>query len=313
MFKFIFQFATIVAWVLFAPKLELFSQSPTDALMMEKQQACILIDYNFSSFNHYWEGTLKRENQTIATVQRQSFLPMIAVGITNDLNFYAGAPYIKTNSTEPNGGKFNGAKGFQDLSLALKYRWLNKELGESRLSSFATISFSTPVTNYLSDYMPYSLGFGAPELSYRAILQYETANNWYVRGSGAYLWRGYTKAERDYYYNNGSHYTAWMDVPNAINAEAVIGKWLFDKSLQLEMSYWSLNTLSGDDIRAYNAPAPTNKVNMGRIGVFAHYFLQPVKGLGIIAYHNRVINGRNAAEMNTTGGGITYFFNYRKI
>jgi len=306
------QFRVLSFCLIILTCLGLQAQSPTDALFMEAKQVCVLLDYNFSSFDHYWEGQLKRENQTIATVQRKSIMPMVAIGILDDLNFYLGVPYIKTNSTQPNGGKFAGVNGLQDLTVAIKYRWLNRELKSGRLTGLFTVGFSTPTTNYLSDYMPYSIGFGAPELSYRAIVQYELNSNWYIRGVGSYLWRGYTKAERTYYYNNGSYYTAWMDVPNGITTEAVIGKWLFDKSLQLEVSYWNLESLSGDDIRAYAAPQPTNKMELSRIGFFAHYYFKPVPGLGVIAYHNRVLNGRNAPEMNTSGMGITYFFNFLK-
>ncbi len=223
-----------------------------------------------------------------------------------------GLPYIKTASTEPNGGKLAGVSDFQDVSLALKYRWLNKDFNKGTLTGLATLGFSTPITNYLPDYMPYSIGLGAPELTYRAIVEYRNSSDWYFHGAGTYLWRGYAEAEREYYYNNGSFYTPWMDVPNAITAEASIGKWLFANALQVQLSYFNSISLSGDDIRPYNAPQLTNKVNMTRVGLFAHYFFQKVTGLGIVAYHNRVVSGRNAPQMNTTGLGVTYFFNYRK-
>lgn len=286
------------------------AQSPHDAVMMEAKQACLLLDYSFSSFDHYWEGTSKRDNQTIATVQRQTILPMVAVGITDKLNFFAGVPYVSTRSTEPNGGKFAGAQGFQDLTVALKYNWLDKQFENGQWKALATVGFSTPITNYLPDYMPYSIGMGAPELSYRAITQYKLNSGWYARFTGSYLWRGYAKAEREYYYNNGSYYTPWMDVPNAVMAEIVVGKWFFDNALQIDLGYLGARSLSGDDIRAYNAAQPTNRVDMDRIGLFAHYFFPTVKGLAIVAQHSRVVHGRNAAEANTTGLGVNYFFNY---
>ncbi len=287
-------------------------QSPNDALMMKAKQACILADYNYTSFNRYWEGSLNRENQTIARVMRSTVLPMAAIGISDRLNFFIGLPHISTSSSNPNGGKFKEVSGFQDLSLSLKYNWLNKTIGSSELLGLATFGFATPASNYLSDYMPYSLGLGAPELTYRVIMQYKLKNGLYVRGAGSYLWRGYTKIEREYYYNNGSYYTPWMDVPNAINVEGIVGKWLWNNSLQIEANLLSSQSLSGDDIRAYNAPVPTNKVNMNRIGIFAHYFFPKLKGLGLIAYHQGVISGRNTAQANTTGMGITYYFNYLK-
>lgn len=290
----------------------LYAQSPSDALLMKKKQTCILMEYNFSSFDQYWEGDLKRKNNTIETVKRRTISPMIAIGILDELNFYVGIPFVKTFSLEPNGGKFNGVSGFQDLTLALKYKWLEKQLGPGKMMGLATLGFSTPITNYLPDYMPYSLGLGSPEFSYRAIFQYDFNKNYYLRGAGAYLWRGYAKAEREYYYNNGSYYTPWMDVPNAFTIEAVIGNWFFNKSLQVEVSYFSSKSLSGDDIRAYNAPQPTNNTDSDRIGVFAHYYFSKINGLGVIAYHNRVFNGLNAAKVNGTGIGINYFFNYLK-
>ncbi|MBU3821105.1 transporter [Flavobacteriaceae bacterium XHP0103] len=288
------------------------AQTPSDAIMMNAEQACILLEYNYGSFDQYWEGSYLRENQTIATVRRNTVMSMMAVGILDKLNFFIGVPYIKTESSDPNGGKFAGASGFQDLSLALKYQIINKEKEKGTFSALATVGFSTPVSNYLPDYMPYSLGLGAPELSYRAIAQYQWKNGLYLRGAGAFLWRGYARAEREYYYNNGSYYTSLMDVPNAVTFEGVLGLWAFKNALQLEFSYMSSNSTSGDDIRSYNAPQPTNNIDSDRLGLFAHFYVPSVKGLGIVAYHNRVVNGRNAAKINTTGVGLTYYFNYRK-
>ncbi|MGE5942714.1 MAG: transporter, partial [Flavobacteriales bacterium] len=238
--------------------------------------------------------------------------PMLAIGILDKLNFFIGVPYIKTESSDPNGGKFEGASDFQDLSVALKYQLLNKVKENGTFSVLATVGFSTPITNYLPDYMPYSLGLGAPELSYRAISQYKWKNGLYVRGAASYLWRGYAKAEREYYYNNGSYYTPWMDVPNAITYEGVLGVWAFKNALQFELSYMRSNSTSGDDIRSYNAPQPTNNIDMDRLGVFAHFYIPSIEGLGVVAYHNQVVKGRNAAKMGTTGVGLTYYFNYRK-
>lgn len=291
---------------------KLSAQTPSDAIMMNPEQACVLLEYNYGSFDQYWEGSLLRENQTIATVKRNTVLPMLVVGIFDKLNFFIGVPFVKTESSDPNGGKFAGASGFQDLSVALKYRFLNNVNEKGTFSAFATVGFSTPVSNYLPDYMPYSLGLGAPELSYRGIAQYKWKSGLYLRGAAAYLWRGYAKAEREYYYNDGSYYTTWMDVPNAVTFEGVVGLRVLKNSLQLELNYLGSKSTSGDDIRLYNAAQPTNNIDMDRVGMLAHYYFPTIKGLGIVAYHNRVVNGRNTAKISTTGVGLTYFFDYRK-
>jgi hypothetical protein len=198
------------------------------------------------------------------------------------------------------------------LMVAVKYKAFEKNTERGNLKVLGTISFSTPASNYLPDYMPYSLGAGAPELAYRAIAQYKFNNGLYVRGAGTYFWKGYAKAEREYYYNNGSFYTSWMDVPNAITAEGIFGTNLLQGALQVELNYLKTHSLSGDDIRAYNSPQPTNKVTMDRVGISAHYYFPKLEGLGIGLYHNRVINGRNAPKISTFGVGLTYFFNYLK-
>ncbi|MCB0856434.1 MAG: transporter, partial [Bacteroidetes bacterium] len=151
-----------------------------------------------------------------------------------------------------------------------------------------------------------------PELTYRGILKYELNNNFYIRGAGAYIWRGYTEAERVYYYNNGSYYTAWMDVPSAWEYQAVLGKWFFSRSLRTELSFTGLKSTSGDDIRPYNAPQPTNKVNFDQIGILIQYYIPSIDGLGIVVSHTRTLNGLNTGKVNTSGIGITYFFNYLK-
>ena len=202
-------------FALFFLTIPLKAQTPSDALMMPSKNICVLFSYDMGTFDRYWEGSYLRSNETIATVDRNTIMPMAAIGILDDLNFYVSLPYVKTESSEPNGGKFAGARGFQDIGFALKYRAVHRDVGTGKLTALATAGFSTPFTNYLSDYRPYSIGAGAPEFSLRAIGQYELSSQFYLRASFAHLWRGYTEAERDYYYNNGSYYTAWMDVPNA--------------------------------------------------------------------------------------------------
>lgn len=284
------------------------AQSPLDELMMPKNDICILFNYEYGQFDQYWEGDFLRENQTIATVQRRTAMLMAAYGINDRLDVYLGLPYVSTNSTIPNGGKFAGASGLQDISIGLKYKALEKSLGAGKLSAFGSLLFSTPASNYLSDYQPYSLGLGTPQLAWRGIGHFETEKGLYSRLALAYTWRGYTEAEREYYYNEGSYFTPWMDVPSSWNMDFTLGKWWMEKSLRVELSFSSQVSTSGDDIRAYNAPQPTNQVNFSRLGGFAHYYFQKVKGLGVLGYYQQVISGKNAPKMGAFGLGVTYQF-----
>lgn len=284
------------------------AQTPLDAMMMGQRESCLALTVDQGKFDQYWEGTKLRRNETIAEVSRVTVMPMIAIGLHDNLNLYVSVPYVRTESSEPNGGLMHGAKGFQDLGIALKYRFLNQEMGKGKLAVLAAIGYATPITNYLSDYRPYSLGNGTNEWATRAIVQYKFNMGLYVRVAGGHIFRGDTKVERDYYYANGSYYTPWMDVPSAWEYNAVVGCWFLDNSLKVEASYYAQNATSGDDIRAYNAAQPTNKVNFGQVGGNVQYFIKPVKGLGVIAYYNQTLSGRNIGKVATLGGGLTYQF-----
>lgn len=285
-----------------------YAQSPTDELMMPQKEICFLVNYEYGQFDQYWEGDFLRKNGTIATVQRRTAMGMAAYGLSPKLNVYLGIPWVSTNSTLPNGGKFAGTSGLQDLSLGLKYQLIEKTLGKGQLTGFASLNFSTPISNYLSDYQPYALGLGTPQLAWRGLAHYKMSKGIYLRGVVGYIWKGYTKAEREYYYSNGSHYTPWMDVPSSWNFHAALGKWFFQNSLRVELTHQVQKSTFGDDIRAYNAPQPTNRVDFTQVGAFAHYYSRQIKGLGLLAYVNQVTTGKNAPKMTSIGVGVTYQF-----
>jgi len=284
----------------------LVAQTPSDEILMKKYELCFALTYDHGEWNQYWEGTYLRGNENIGTLTRTTVTPMVAAGITDKLNLLIATPYVQTKST---GGQLAGAKGFQDLSIALKYEIIKKEIGKGNLTLLGTAAFATPMSNYLSDYMPYSLGLGTNEFTVRGIIHYQLDKGMYVRAAGAHLWRGQTEVERDYYYNNGSYYTTYMDVPNAWNYNATLGTWLFKYALRIEASYMALKSTSGDDIRAYNSPQPTNKMEMEQVGFFAqYYFKKKVKGLGVLSYYSQVIDGRNMGKSTNIGVGATYQF-----
>jgi hypothetical protein len=284
------------------------AQTPSDAVMMKQRESCFALIYDKGSWDHYWEGDYLRTNGNVGTLHRRTIMPMIAIGLHDKLNLIISAPHVKTESSEGNGGYLHGVSGMQDLGLTLKGELLKKEIWKGKLSLLAAGAFSTPMTNYLSDYMPYSLGFGANEWSLRGIVQYKLNMGVYVQGSVAHLWRGNTQIERDYYYNNGSYYTDLMDVPNAFSYQAAAGVWLLKNSLKVETNYFSSVCTSGDDVRKYNAGQPTNKVEIGQIGFSTQYYIKPIKGLGVLAYYTKIISGRNMGEFTNFGGGLTYQF-----
>ena len=282
-----------------------YGQTPWDEVMMQKGGICAAFMFEHSSWNQYWEGSNLRENANIGTFTRQMGMPMVAMGLTQKVNIITSLPYVSTNAS---GGTQVGQSGFQDLSISVKVDWIKKQVGNGRLFFLTNTHFSSPISSYLSDYMPFSIGVGTPELGIRGIGGYKMDNGLVFRGGLAYLWRGQSEIERDYYYENGSVYSSFMNVPNAINLHGAIGYWTLDNRLRMEATFMSLNCLTGDDIRAYNRPQPTNKMEVSQIGAWVQYYIKADKGLGGLAYFNQTLSGRNMGKASTIGIGLTYQF-----
>ena len=281
------------------------AQTPLDALLMPKGEICIATISENATWDRYWEGSYSRTNGNIGTFTRQMFMPMVVGGITDKINFIVSLPFVKTFASK---GQLAGAEGIQDFGLSLKAQFLGKSFGKGKLMGFSNISFSIPASNYLSDYMPFSLGFGSNEAGLRAILQYELDKGPYVRISSSYLHRGTTEAERDFYYKDRAYYTSTMDVPDATHSQLALGSWFLKKKLRVEASLTSFRCATGDDIRIYNMPQPTNKVDFDRVEGFAQYYFKSGQGFGLIAYYNHMFSGRNMGQFSGYGLGLTYQF-----
>jgi hypothetical protein len=282
------------------------AQTPLDGLMMPKGEICLAIVYENTTWDRYWEGSTIRVNQNIGTFTKHMGMPMIVGGITDKINVILSLPYVKTAASA---GQLTGVEGIQDFGISVKALLLEKSLGKGKLTGFSNLSYSTPASNYLSDYMPFSLGFGANELGIRAIGKYELDKGPYFRASYSYLNRGTTQADREYYYSSGSFYTSTMDVPDAFQGQVTVGSWMFNKKLRVEASLTTIRSASGDDIRVYCMPLPTNKVDFDRVEGFAqYYFNSNGRGFGLIASYQKAISGRNMGQFSGYGLGITYQF-----
>ncbi|MES1225763.1 MAG: hypothetical protein ABUT20_60355, partial [Bacteroidota bacterium] len=75
------------------------AQTDIDAIMMAKNNFCVGGMYGQSSWDHYWEGTYKRNNQNIGTVSTKMISVMGNYGITSKLNVLIGAPYVWTHAS----------------------------------------------------------------------------------------------------------------------------------------------------------------------------------------------------------------------
>ncbi len=279
------------------------AQTDMDAIMMEKNAFCVGPMYSYSSWKDYWEGTLKRENLNIGKVTTQTYSIMGNYGITRKLNALFSVPHVKTKASA---GTLYGLDGIQDLSLFLKWRPFQKNLGPGMLSLFGIAGVSFPLSDYVADFLPMSIGLRSKTASARVMADYQVGNI-FATGSATYVFRDNIKIDRDAYYTTEMHYTNEVEMPNAANfnfrtgfrnhrliAEAVLNRW---------------ETLGGFDITRNNMPFPSNNMDATQAGVNIKYVVPPLPQLSIVAGGMYTIAGRNVGQSTTVYGSVFYVFN----
>lgn len=277
-----------------------YAQTEMDGIMMNKNQFCNGFVYDHSSWNHYWEGTYNRDNANLGTVTTQMVMFMSNYGITDKLNIMASAPYVWTKASA---GTLHGLKGVQDLSVFLKWRPITKSFGKNKISLIGVGGFSTPLTNYVIDYLPLSIGLGSTNLTARAMVDYRH-NRFTVTGSAAYIWRSNVKLDRDSYYDTRLHLTNEVKMPNASYYQlrtGYRGKYLIAEALLTNMT-----TLGGFDITKNNMPFPSNKMNATMVGGALKYTLPSLTNLSFVGGANYTVAGRNMGQATSFNAGIFY-------
>lgn len=276
------------------------AQTDIDAIMMEKNAFCVGPLYSYSSWTNYWEGTLKRDNLNLGKVSTQMFGLMGNYGLTRKINLLFSAPYVKTKASA---GTLHSMKGMQDLSLFVKWRPYQKKLGNGRLSLFGIAGISFPLSNYVADFLPLSIGLRSKTASARVMADYQQGNL-FVTGSATYVIRDNIEIDRTSYYTTEMHYTNEVEMPDASNfnfragfrnhrliAEAVVNNW---------------TTLGGFDITRNNMPFPSNKMNATTVGINIKYVIPSIPQLSIVTGGNTTVAGRNMGQSTTVYGSFFY-------
>lgn len=277
--------------------IELKAQMPHDAIYMNKKLACGALIYGNSSWTNYWENGLKRDNPNIGRLTTQSATAMIAYGITRDINVMAMIPYVKTDASQ---GNLMGQEGLQDASVFVK----TKTKAYHGITAHGVLGFSVPVTNYVPDFMPMSIGLGAKTLVVRGMLSYALPKHLYVNSSIAYQARSQVKADRDAYLAGSKLYqTNQVAVPDAFDAALRLG--YLKKDNQLEVFAEHFSCTKGDDIRRNDMPFLTNDMTMTTVGMYGKY--QP-KSIGVNARVAYVVDGQNVGQSTTFSIGLLYLF-----
>lgn len=279
------------------------AQTDIDAIMMEKNAFCVGPGYSYSSWKNYWEGTKKRENLNLGTVSTQMFAVMGNYGITNKLNALFNIPYVVTKASA---GTLHGQQGLQDLSLMLKYRALNKKIGNGRLAVFGIAGGSIPVTNYVADFLPMSIGMQSKTAMARLMVDYYYNSRWFATASATYVFRSNIELDRNSYYTDRLIMSKEVQMPNATSFNIRAGyrtRWLIAEAI---LNNWT--TQGGFDISQNNMPFPSNRMNATAIGVNIKYVLKNVPQLSLTGGASNVIAGRNVGQSFNANAALFYVF-----
>lgn len=278
-----------------------YSQTEIDGLMMEKNNFCTGITYEYNSWTKYWEGLHKRDNLNFGTISSQKTALNGNYGITDRWNFIFSIPYIKTNASA---GTMMGQKGFQDLSLTLKYMFYEQH----NLSFYCIGGFSFPTSNYVADYLPLSIGLRSRTGTLRLMTDYQY-NDLFVTFSSAYMKRDNIIIDRNTYYTTRMHYTDEVNMPDVISTNARMGYRTGRLIAEAVFDTW-ITQKGGFDITTNNMPFPSNTMNMTRIGFNGKYNFKKIAGLSLIGGLNHVISGRNIGQSDTVYGGLFYIIDF---
>lgn len=280
------------------------AQTDEDAIMMSKNNFCVGATYSYSSWDHYWEGTFKRNNQNLGTVSTKMIGLMGTYGISKKLNVEVMAPYVMTHATA---GTLHGMHGVQDLSLWIKWLAIEQNIGKGVLSLYALGGGSLPLTNYIADYLPLSIGLHSKTVSGRIMADYQLGN-FFVTASGTYTYRDNIKIDRTSYYTTEIHYTNEVDMPNMTSFNFRTGyrsdRWIIEAVLS------KMTTLGGFDIRKNDMPFPSNKMNATMAGAHLKYNFKAVTGLSLTGGGNYTVAGRNVGQSTAFDIGVFYILNF---
>ena len=277
------------------------AQTIDDALMMPKRTLSTGVLYAHESWDQYWEGTLKRTNGNIGTLTTQSFTSMVGYGITDRLGLIATLPYITTHASQ---GVLNDMSGFQDLTIAAKFRLVTSgPTSRGAFNAFVVGTAAVPVSDYTPDFYPLSIGTGGGRTSARLTMNFQSNSAWFVTASSAYTFCANVRLNRNSYYTNGQLYlTNEVAMPNVLNntfsAGIDRGRW------RIPLSLTQQHTLGGSDIRRQDMPFVSNRMEFVKLDGGVMYALP--KNLAIQLGAGHVLSGRNVGQSTTFTSGLFY-------
>ena len=284
------------------------AQTIDDGLMMPGKALFTGVFYGHDSWSEYWEGTLKRENQNVGTLTTDNVTWLANYGVGSRLNLIAMLPYV---STEASGGTLHPQSGLQDLTFAAKLRFFEAHPGARTVKGFAVASYAFPVSDYVADLLPLSIGSQSNRLSTRLTGHYREDWGLFVDATAAYTFRGNVTLDRPSYFTSGQLFlTDQVEMPDVFDYTFRVG--YMGHGFMIPVSYSQQFTQGGGDIRRQDMPFVSNKMNYSRIEGMARYTLKKPADLGFQVGVSRVLTGRNVGDSTTIGAGIIYTLRFSR-
>jgi hypothetical protein len=280
------------------------AQTPSDGFSMGKGEICVVASYGQSKWKEYWEGKRLRENLNLGQFTSKKTMPMAGYGITDKWNVFVGLPYINNSS---DAGTMTGKKGWQDLAIDVKYQALEIKKGAVNAQTFLTAGFSTPLTDYPPDFLPYSIGIGSTTGKFGLVEHIEHSSGLFLTLYSAYMLRSNIEVDRSTYYTDQQYYSKEMAVPDVWEGSVRLG---FNKTWGRANGMFNWNTsTSGSDIRRNDMPYPGNRMNVKSLAFQTLIWIPGVNGLAFNGMVDQVIGGRNVGKAFSWMTGLQYVFN----
>ena len=299
-------FGVAVAFAL-AASAPLRAQTVDDGLMMPKRGLHTGFEYSHDGWTDYWEGSLKRDNGNLGTVTTQTVTWMGDYGLTDRLNVVAVVPYVWTHASQ---GVLHGMNGFQDLTVAAKFNLLETAFtSRGTLRVIVVAAAGTPMTDYIADFQPMSIGLHSKRFSSRFTLFFQAKRGWFLNGTAAYTWRGIVTLDRPgYFTDNQLFLTNQVAMPDVFDFKMSAG--YMKPGLQIPISFSQQVTLGGGDIRRQDLPFISNRMNASKVDAVLMYSLPRAKNLALRATGAYTVAGRNVGQSTTVTAGLLYTFHF---
>lgn len=278
--------------VLLCSTTRLAAQGVLDGFMRGKGNIVTALSYSNESYDTYFVGDTKTQNPNLGTIKTNSLGIFVSGGVTDYLDVIVSAPYISAKATQ---GFISDQDGFQDISLFVKGRFLNRSFDNgATLSLMAAGGISTPLSDYIAD-SPVSIGNQSTQLDGRLIAQYRFSQGIFIAAQTGYIKRGNVDLDRG----------LEVSVPDAwdyiLRTGGSYKKWYADAWLQHQ------NSRNGTNIGP-GVPFPSNDIDFTRIGFTLYHPIPKFENFGIAVGGGFTLSGTNIGKSDRFSASLIYTF-----